>query len=426
MKKPKLVYIFKYHDMGLGGIQRIILYNVKLFLQKDAQVVWIADKKPYIHPGYKEIINDNTISICTDDEAHHLVKQLAEQYDICAVCMSFSVNAFLAMSALEAQHPTQDIRNYLVIPHYSGNGLFLEENYTASKRRCAFKTMREFYTTLVNNGNLLFCNIKQAESFEKHYDYSVEDHSGCLLPSLGMQEEVTEDVIRNRIGKKNILSVCRFDFPHKSYVLGLIRAFAVLREELGDAKLTLIGYGVDESRVRKEIAMLEPHIQESICVIPGVPSDQLHICFDNATVSVGLAGAASSAAGRSLITLVARHYCEDCEVYGSYADGEGMTLREDPGVAVLPELRRVFGLSEEAYVEESLRTRAVYENYIRPRCRDIVEDYPVKQSCVLPASLIAEIKIMTKRYKLRNRLKYLKKNLGSPLFTLKRILKRFI
>lgn len=382
MKEKKNVLVFCYSDMRLGGIQKIIYGYVEYFLTRGGAVIWVAPEKHSVDPGHRKLINPETITICSEKQAEAYLKDLCGTYDTTVVILSFRPSDYLKMAKLEAALPDQDIRNYMTVAHYKGTHLFLEENYRGRHRSPKFEIAKSFYEKLLENKSLFFCSLKQAEAFEAHYGIPMPEKSVFVIPASRVHPGVGEDCIRGRHGKQNIISVCRFSFPHKGYVLGLIRAYGTLKETYPKLKLTLIGYGDGTARVEKELQALKPQVRKDVTVIPGVSTDKLPEYFAEASVAVGLAGAASTSAAAALITLVARHYCETGEVYGSYPDCWEKTVSEEPGVDMVPQLERVLNLDEESYLAESLATRRAYENRVVPRLKDICTDYGVGKTCL--------------------------------------------
>ena len=382
MKDKKSVFVFRYGDMRLGGIQKIVYGFVKHFLAQGNAVVWIAPEKREVDRGFRKLINEDTITICTQDQAEGCVKQLCADRETVVVMLSFRPLDYLKMVSLERTLENQDVRNYLTVAHYKGKHLFLEEINSGKKKQLAFEKTKDFYQTLLDNRSLMFCSAKQVDVFEAHYGLKI-DRQKAVLPVPGLQEIPRESLIRSRWGKHNIISVCRFAFPHKGYVLGLIRTYGQLKETFPDLKLTLVGFGEGTEQVNKEISLLPEEVQKDVMVIPGVPYEQLPEYYAQADVAVGLAGAASTSAAEGLITLIARHYCEDCETYGSYADETLQTISEEPGNPILPELERIFNMDADAYLEESRQTRRAYEQRVLPRLKDICKDYSVEKICPL-------------------------------------------
>lgn len=415
MKEKKNILVFAYSDMRLGGIQKILYGYIRYFLERGGKVLWVAPEKPGVDPGYRKLVNRDTITICSRAQAEEILKAWCQSYDATVVILSFRPSEYLKMTDLERALREYDVRNYLTVAHYRGPHLFLEENYRGRKRQRSFETAKAFYEGLLQNRSIFFCSPKQAEAFEEHYGIPIGDKASFVIPATQLQPGPEEPVIRARFGRQHIVSVCRFVFPHKGYVLGLIRAYGKLKEKYPALKLTLIGYGEGTAAVEQEIRRLPPEVRGDVTVIPGVPTEQLPEYFAQADVSVGLAGSANLAAADALITLVARHYCEEAQVYGSYPDCWEKTICEEPGVDILPQLERVLNLDEERYLVESRATRKAYENRMLPRLRDICSDYCVEQVCHMPRSMEQQLRKMARYAELQVRARLLLSRLAKAL-----------
>lgn len=421
MKEKKNILVFSYSDMRLGGIQKILYGYIQSFQDRGDRVIWVAPEKPEIDQGFRGRVNRERMMICGLAQAQAYLTDFCGKQDATVVILSFRPSDYLKMVRLELSLAAYDVRNYLAVAHYKGGHLFLEENYRGNQRERAFGEAKAFYACLLKNGSLMFCSPKQAEVFEEHYRLVPEDRDAVVLPVPVIRDRPEDADIQNRVGKDHIISVCRFSFPHKGYVLGLIRAYGVLKERYPRLRLTLVGFGDGTEQVHREIRELKERARQDVRVIPGVPLDQLPAYFAEASVAVGLAGAASASASDSLVTLVARHYCEDCETYGSYADCWEKVLSEEPGRAIIPELERVLNLDEEEYLEESRRTRDAYERKVLPRQRDICADCSVEKACPLTAEQIAALKAMTARAEGRLRRKRWGHWLTHPGYVLKKL-----
>lgn len=424
MSTSKYIFVFRYGNMGIGGVQAILYGFIRFFLNKGADVVWIAPNKPVIYEGYSRIVNRKTIIICNSSEAEKKINELYLEGSKSVILMSFNLQSYCEQSILEQSLKFEDIRNFYVVAHYKGNKHFLEQNFYKYSRLKHKQFIQKIYTTLINNKSIFFCAKKQIESFEQHYQFSILNKKDFLLPTKAKEAIFNEDIIENRYNSKVILSISRMDFPHKSYVLGLIDAFSKLKDYDPELKLVIIGDGNDAKAVRNKIKNLSIENQKDITLIPSVPFDNLIDYFNESRVFVGLAGALGQAASSGLVSIIARHYCPTCQVYGSYALNSAKVVSEDEGIDVIQTLKEVLSLNKKDYYNESLQTFQAFEKNSKQRSHDITLCRTSKKN-ILEASQRKILQKMTARYFFLKRMKMIPIYICSPIYTLKRLFKRY-
>jgi hypothetical protein len=111
-----------------------------------------------------------------------------------------------------------------------------------------------------------------------------------------------------RRGVINVLTITRFEFPFKAYVLGLIDAFKKLIYSVPNMTLTVIGYGEGESLVEQKIMQLDEEIKTKITLINKVAYSEIDCYIDNCDVYVGMGTTILDAANRNKIAIVAVGY----------------------------------------------------------------------------------------------------------------------
>ena len=82
---------------------------------------------------------------------------------------------------------------------------------------------------------------------------------------------------------REVLSICRADFPFKSYILGLIDCIKKINEQNKRAKLRIVSYGKDIDQIKRRIGDCE-----SIELIGETPYDKLTEYYLQADIFVGM------------------------------------------------------------------------------------------------------------------------------------------
>lgn len=419
MKKVLKCLIVKYGDMRLGGIQTIIYNYTKLYLQNEGKVIWIAPKKYDIDAGFRDFMNNDRVYITDSDGAINEIEKEMLDYDLDVCAISFNFGGFLDLSFLEKRLNITKFNNLFIVPNVLGNGVKVEGN------KNEYRHLKNVYQKLLVNRNILFCNRTQFTAFVNHYGIKIDKAEELLLPSAKKIEELNKEKIIKRFASKEIITVSRFDFPHKGYILGLIDNFSVLKKNYPNVTLRIIGYGNGLNSLKTKISSMEPDIADSIILEGPVPYNKLYEYYNNAKVFIGLAGALLDAVSYGLLSIIARHYCDSCEVYGFYHSSPDKVISSEPGDPIINFLDIVFSLELKQYVEMSLEGYEMYKKEVELKQKRSLSDISIVKRQILTDSELNENKTLYNRYmrimRRRRNITYLK----SPIQNAKRLFSRY-
>lgn len=123
---------------------------------------------------------------------------------------------------------------------------------------------------------------------------------------LNLAHDVPE-LKRNEYSRKPfiILTVARFDFPFKGYILGLIDDFEKICDNHSDAELWIIGGGDGEKQVNERISHINKNYKNRIKLIGNVAPSELNRYYSRASVYVGMGTTILEAADEGVIPIVA-------------------------------------------------------------------------------------------------------------------------
>lgn len=354
-------FVFLYADMDLGGIQKYIYNYLSFFNKNNIDTYWIAPNKTVVDKGFKEeILKVNIIRGKINDQ----VRDKLSSYDN-VVALTFSVLQFEKMKKLVGD--IANIRLFYVIPHFKNPELH-PEDFFATKvcKKMIRKWVRSFYQDYLSSNQLFFINEKHGLALREHYDLPLDSVKEHVCKKVREIPEYDEPVIEKKLNNDefNIITVSRFEFPHKGYVLGLLDIFPEIVSKCPKAKLIIIGYGEGEPEVNRKIDFMPKDISDRITVIGRVSYVELQEYYSNAHLSIGVAGSASDAATFAVPTLVARHYCEECEVYGQFADFSHKRLSEEPGNNVMPYIEQVYAMENQEYIDLCRKTYNTVEQIL--------------------------------------------------------------
>jgi glycosyltransferase involved in cell wall biosynthesis len=352
----KKAFVFLYNNMNLGGVQRYIYDYIKFFNQDGIDTYWIAPRKAIIDIGFIEEFQKVHV---LHNVTHKKMEKTLELYDD-VVALAFSVLQFEKLKKFVGY--SNKIRLLYIIPHFKNPELYPEEFFYIAVFKKRIKTwLTHFYSDYFAANELFYINPIHGGTLFEHYGLTNNDIEGHVCKKNRQIPKIDLSAIQRKIQKKdvfNIITVSRFEFPHKGYILGLIDSFAEIKRRIPIAQLCIIGYGDGEIEVKKRISALPADISNSIIFLGRVSYNELKRYYDDSKISIAVAGSVTDGAILAVPTLVARHYYERCEVYGQYVNCSDKILSDSPGEDVVPYIEDVYRMGDVEYLE---LCKATYE-----------------------------------------------------------------
>jgi len=116
----------------------------------------------------------------------------------------------------------------------------------------------------------------------------------------------------------NILSISRFEFPFKGYVIGLINTFVELFKTNNNLSLTIIGYGIGKIEVDKALHEIPLDIRSNIFILDQVPYSLIDNYIEKCDIYVGMGTTLLDAANHNKIGIIAVSYQMDANSNGFF------------------------------------------------------------------------------------------------------------
>lgn len=342
-----------------GGIEHTIYARIKYYSSRGVRVIWLKNQRSIIADSYKETLYSQNVEIINVNDNHlywfkHDNLSFSKEERI--VVVSFTIFDMLRSLSLKKEYSDYDVTPVYCIPDTTGKFFFIEQYFRGFLRNVVFKKIRKTILEWDEAGLLTFLAPLQINSLEQNYGFTVNDKERKLVPPLEEPNPLDGELLKQRSrrdGTFNIITVGRFDFPHKGYMLGLIRAYGRLKIKYPQITLTIIGTGKDERLLIEEINKLEEEIRTDVKLLGEVPFDELLKYYKDKHLSVAVASSASDAVRAGVLSLVARNHCEgECEVYGFMPEKMDMTVSKEPGELVDPFIEKAILMSETEYVDK--------------------------------------------------------------------------
>ena len=361
--------IINYKALLVGGVQNYIFDVVNRYIELGYRVIWIRRKKLIISDIYKEIMINKVENYKLSALQLHLFKNiplnLSSEDEV--VILSFKCQDHARALKIKKSNPDINIRTLYLIPHFTESEIFPEQDFSILKASVN-RRMAEIYKKWIDAGNILFFNAKHIQALEKAYGLTIKDKVELMVPYMSKVApfEYKEAILRYDLNNFKIVAASRFEFPHKGFMIGLIREFTKIKELCPGASLYLIGEGNGKSLIDEEICKLNRNIAQDIHVLGMMSEEKLINFYKTCQLSISVAGCASLSASLGVITLPARHYTYNCEVYGFLPESKECFLETKPGNPVLPYIKKILNTSREEYVEYSKIAYDTILNRIKP------------------------------------------------------------
>lgn len=367
MNKNTLVINYRhmgYKHIGVGGVENYIIGLIKLAHNNGNRIIWIHDVKTFIPPIYEDILNSDYVEKCACDihKCHWFRHdKLRFNSDENVVIISFS--AFDHVRALQLKHEYIDVKLTALyfIPHFTGSLIFPEQQFGFGKR-IVQKKFSHLYAEWINSGTVLFFNSRHISAIEESYGIHVDENHRKLVPEIFNEFHFDENEVRSRYSRDEfrIISAGRLEFPHKGFVIGMLKEFVALKEKYPQITYYIVGDGPEIQMVRDELNKLPEKVSKDIHLLPPMPFEELISFYKDCNLNISAAGCATYGAKSGLLTLPVRHYVYDCEVYGYLPECKDYTTSTLPGNPVIPYIEEVIHMPESEYVK---RSQDSFESY---------------------------------------------------------------
>lgn len=356
-----------------GGIERITYYLIKFMSENSVRVIWLKNKKSVIGDAFKTILNHKNVETVNVSENHlfwfkHDKVSISKEENV--VIVSYTVFDMLRALTLKKELKGNNVTCFYTVPDTTGNFFFIERYFKGWLNKYVYLHIKETLSNWNKVGLIFFCARLQITSFENNYHLVVDNPDEKLIKAMYPPEPLNEDDLierSKRRGNFNIITVGRFDFPHKGYMLGLLKAFARLKPKYPKMTLTIIGKGKDEQKLIEEINQLDEQCRKDIFLHGEVAHSQLPDYYRDKHLSIAVAGSTGDAAKNGVISLVARnHYSEECEVYGYIPEKRSLAVSSEKGYLVDPFIEEVINWTDEEYIRKSKQAYNSYGKTVNP------------------------------------------------------------
>ena len=344
----KLCIIFIRNDLLVGGIETHI-YRQLMKCDSDGNIGVLVTKKPgRIGSQFSKLLEQPSVHIITRFQINKFIKKVLDDNVERIIVVAFTPFDFIFADLLKRNINRSIVHTFFFVPHYKGKYIYYEEGIPSNRIK---KRLGYIYKKMDDNDNLLYMDRRHCAEFVSRYGCSSDNKKIGPPTDLEIIKSFDEERVKRVYYRDefNIVAVSRLDFPHKGFILGLVDTFKIFKGVHPNITLTIVGDGPDAKTLHDRVADLGADYQKGISLIGTVSPEKLDYYFDYANVNISVGNSFSLGARRGVLSLAARNFCNDCEVYGFLPESEARSTRTDPGIAVISFLEHIIQLNYEDY-----------------------------------------------------------------------------
>lgn len=354
--------LFLYENMQLGGIETNLIDMIQIYHQQKRRIIWLRyGQEDDIFEPWRNILQECQVEIITtwiNSKCWFRHENIFFKDGELVHALAFCPQDFVRLESLTREYQKVQFDLHYIVPHFKMERYYLEDLYFGIEKKYIKKILSKVYMNWYKNGCISF--FGRAHEEEMHRRYSLpclndDDNLFKKVEIVGPFDRKHAEIMAKCRKEKFIIVTCgRFDFPHKAYMFGLIDAFLKLKEKYPQLQLNIVGYGdeLNEKRIRDYVFEKTGGQERSISFLGPVSPKNMVDVFRNAHVNISVAGAVLAGCRSGVVSLAARHYSYDCEVYGWMSKNNSSTLRSDAGESVVGYIEDLINMDSDAYVDK--------------------------------------------------------------------------
>jgi len=400
----KIAVIVIQENMMIGGIETYVFDLIKKVKKDNNTMVWVKKHNARVCESFKPELYDGKVIIWNSITIQKIKKLISEKNIERCIIITFDMFQFASADILKARVKNALIETYYFIPHFVGRTYYLEENFKNSylKKKTKKRTSK-IIKKMIENSNIRFFETTHIKTLNSKYNTKLELNNYRLwVPQKGLNEREFDKSSRKKVFYRdyfNIVTVSRFEFPHKGYLIGLLKSFEILKRKHPNLHLTVIGYGDGKNRIESLIDSFDVETKKAIHLIGQVSPELLDEYYLDANLNISAAGCCLKGAALGVLSLPVRHYTYNCETYDYLPEGNNSLLSKESGKPIEKFIERTIKMPFEEYLEKSQVSFDYYKN-ISNCYYDYSELYNRSNHSSLNPKDYALIKTISKLYKL--------------------------
>jgi glycosyltransferase involved in cell wall biosynthesis len=292
MKTINTTFLFIKRGMLMGGIEINMMRFISWLINNNYRVVFLALKGSTIDNSFKNIFDSGKIDIYELD-----IDQIFCDFSAIKFCegenvlaYSFDFYHYIILDKMKSYFKKANINSFFWLAHYQG--YYPEEYFPRCIQKLLKPLAKRFIYGLEKNNNIIYLHDNHLLPFTKHYGYKV-CNNGLKKVFYDVASPLFDlSLMKDKYYSKTfeIITIGRIIFPHKGYMVGLVKAFARLKHKYDNLLLTIIGDGRDKARLLELINSFDSNVRSSIRLLGTKSFDEIRECCKTARLNISLAG----------------------------------------------------------------------------------------------------------------------------------------
>ena len=323
--------------------------------------------------------------VCNPDRSYKMHFQiLADDYDS-FVFLTYSLNEYLEIDKIRRECNKIKRVIYYVVHGYAFKVIGTENQSTLKKWARHFLNIisrRQLVKELIKNKSIVFMDVLSVEETSRSLKLDIDRSLIYNIPfkMIDYDKNVWGELKHHT--PFTIGTMCRFEFPMKGYVIGLINELPELLKKF-DIRVFIVGDGEGGDLFRQKISLLPDDAKEKVKYIKNIPYSEIDTFFSECDLYLGMGTTLLDASNHNVLSVPVEGYTYNLNVGALFLENTGWLCSKGETRNVADLLKELFGYSREEYnalVQEQYEK--VKENYgIEKFVNDLFcGDYGIKRS----------------------------------------------
>lgn len=357
-----VLFVFRYYQFNVGGIQTWVYNMVKELVRENNKVLILTKLDNPIYEEYRTLFSKPPVTLL--DYCHEANGNYSDYERV--VYYTFTLEDYANSCKVKKSSPISNFDLFYAVPNFKGYDYYYDEPFSGWSGNVINKRLAAIFNNMHRANQIRYFSSSHIEMMTSRYHYEIMDRTDFFVPEIAKIAPFDEKQRHEIWCRKEfrIITVSRFDFPHKAYIIGLIDAYEELKRKYPFLTLYIVGFGHSLGEIEERIKLLDEKARSGITMVGQTPYDDLPELYRDANLNISVAGCCVLGAKNGVLSIPARHFSYSCEVYGFLPDSIKMTTSADPGSPVAPYIENVINMSEDEYVEKCRAGHHAFETTI--------------------------------------------------------------
>jgi len=366
-----------YPVFDVGGIQQNCYKLIQYALSAGCRVVWFYMEPKTIASPYSNLFEKiESYPFTYNYTGNGFITNASFKKDEKVNILTFTPSDMHCALLFAKSNKCQYISPLYVVSNTKGRYNYIERYYWGVLKKIVYHRFKKIIAEWSELNLIRFFDINQFFSYQQEYSIDCKNPNDLIWKPIFSTPPLDYQILNHRINRNifNIISITRFDFPHKQYLLGLIRDFSILCHRYSNIRLHIVGYGHDEKIVKTLILSLPQHIQRNIFLYGQKKESDILLMMNDMHLNISVAACVGLGAKVGVLSIPARNFCSgECEVYGYLPGSKKMSTATTPGERAIDYIEDVINMSDEEYKQKCIDSYDAYS------IKDVDPDYMLRR-----------------------------------------------